>query len=311
MDVIKARNCNHVYDSLYGLSSTSGDTVDHLQIGHRSTVGQIRNKLPRLIESDLSDTVLIIDISSIPRSLLWSLLSILSGSRTMARGMSQPLKTLLVYSWAEEYPDLMNIEKVGRILGSTANEPIPELVHNFDSVAGVVCAAGNTQDAFRTVFGLADIEGKDVSIDAIHFIRSRGFAVSYDHLVRHQRLLDFKPAVHKVRNKYAFDADHVLNYFREAAVSSFAKLREGRRHKLIIAPYGPKVFATMAQFVATEYKESIRDDPDLRLVTGSLDDAVEVLGTKRTQYLSVYSMGSSGDLTTMELQQPFPDELAS
>jgi hypothetical protein len=116
-------------------------------------------------------------------------------------------------------------------------------------------------------------------------------------------------------NHYVFDVDHALAYFRDVAERSLMRLRERHQHRLLLAPFGPKVLAVIAQFVAEEYIDAIKKDrallSQLSAADVSPEQCVEVLNSSGTQYLSLYSLGQSGDVSAIKLQGSLADEIVS
>jgi hypothetical protein len=112
---------------------------------------------------------------------------------------------------------------------------------------------------------------------------------------------------HKISNHYVFDVEHALHYFRDAAEKAIWRLRERKQHRMLLAPFGPKVLAVIAQFVAQEYVDFIKNDRALSSQLQQIDvppeQCAEVLNSSGTQYLSLYSLGKAGDVSAIRLRQ--------
>lgn len=306
MDIIKARNSNQVFQILASKYPHSTEKIRYAELGYPSLPEAVRRILSDLLGADLKDSILVVDISCIPRNLLWTLLQLLNGAGDFQTGFPRPKEIYLVYSWAHDYSSYVGSETIGDIVGNTAKEPVHKLVEDAESIDAVVCTSGNTQDAFRTIDLISNVfERREVNIELVHFIRPRGVKISMRHLQMHQDLLRRTKSEDRVTNNFIFGADHALKYFREKAAAGLDKLKNRRQHRLLFAPFGPKLLSVLAQFVSNEYINEIKSIPAVvNFLTETHtppDNCVQVVNSSGTQYLSLYSLGVSGHFSCVRL----------
>lgn len=301
-DFIKARNCNRAYSSLTRSGLKDGQNLFLKQMLVPTSNEDLRALLGGATDGMGDDFTLVIDVSAIPRAFLWQLIFALSPSRSMTRGFRVPKNLWLVYSWAKSYPDTFEFETVGRIADSISARSLDEIVYRSDSMDAVVFTSGNTRSAYIAVDAFArTAHKKDFFVEIVHFVRPLGFSQSWHHLRLAQELLAKKPSTDRMQNSYVFHVEHALAWMRTLAKKSFQKLKQRGDHTFVIAPNGPKILSILAQFVADEYISAIMDDPklvsQLSAQGKSPKDCVAVLTAQGSQFLSIYSLGTDGEIT--------------
>lgn len=305
-DLIKARNSNRARATLLNSGAKLESDLFCSEIQNPATDVNLRSLLTNATDQWRDEFDLVIDGSALPRSFLWSLLKMVSPIKDGEAGFNLPKRVYLTYAWAKNYPHSLEHETTGRLIDTVTAALADEVVSTAKSFDAVVFANGSTRSAFMAVEALLrDSHQKECAIEVVHFVRPKGFARSWRHLMRHQKLLTKTNSNDRVSNSYVFHVDHALKWLRAIADRALARLSHNPFHRLIIAPNGPKPISMISQFVADEFLASIRADEELldSLKQNNLTpkDCISVLGVDGSQFLSAYSLGRDPEITCLEI----------
>lgn len=278
LDAIKSSN----RDRCQRLLESSQIDYEKILVHYPSTSYKpLFSKVIELMVS-LGDKIdLAIDISALPRNLLFMLLEYLfPPDKPSPQHLynTKVHKIYFLYTWACRYPIGFAPELLGGIKGYLSGEPLHRIVDKNNGANLVVVGSGGGHDAIQTLNICRNSPYADKIVRRILFYIHRDrVAQSYVQFSGQQALF-IQSEEHNNSIGYVFSPVHAYTEFLASMPDSG---HEDNRYKsFIIAPFGPKPLALFAYFALREYKSS-----------GGMGHS-DILDHDEAQYLSVYSIGS-------------------
>ncbi len=237
--------------------------------------------------SDHEDVVLYLDLSSIPRLLIYKLLDYLLGDHFLARNEKAPgvvKKVRFFYSEPKAYPKTLNIEILGDVYCMYKDMPLHDEIQKYKVVDSIVFYNGNAHDVSQvlSISGL-DVKHSDVKVHSFAYLNSEEFGFSY------RKLWENIGSIGDIINSRGdidilFDVEDIC----ESLMEKIDYICE--RHQMVSAPtaiffgcFGPKILGLCS------YLARYRYDHKMKGFSGSRYS--DLLTPKRSQYTSLYSHG--------------------
>jgi len=280
LDAIKARNAQRCWKLIEKNSPESFRAHEILLYPAESrSLGYRLDSFFREMDEEFD---LIIDYSSIPRSLLTQILNEVSSSYKSSARLADATELYLTYTWADGYPQNTRTEFVGEIMGHYSQTNLEKLIANKDLVDIVVFSGGNVHDVAATMELLyRSILGKNLSVSLCILLNDVNMSISQENMRNNYKtLLDtFSRDSSSIR--FVFSVDDAYEFLSSFVSKSLCNTEPGRGF-LGIAPFGPKPVGVAAHFALTQYASS---NP------GAKRGDYDILTVSDAQYLSVYSLG--------------------
>jgi hypothetical protein len=307
-DFIKARNCNLCVRNLEQAGFEKGLNLHHKSLENPISESGLMRLFGTLERGQQAEYDLVIDVSSLPRTFLWALLDYVNNGEAHNRPGSKANRVFLVYSWAESYSQSLEHESVGDVVDHVRAEPIADVISSYPSADVVLFGSGSTHSAFHTLNTVKrNASERDIELEFVSFLRPNRFGHFWDSAIRQQELFASTTLQDRVSKSFVFDEEHALYWLRDLAARSFGRLRDRSDHLFAIVPGGPKIISIISQYVVSEYREKIQGELEAEPPSSREGEGIKkrryvaVGGHGKGQYLSLYSFGTSGEFSCLEV----------
>lgn len=290
-DRIKADNRDHVVAS-FGVPETQ--FVDTTRLDLPSTDTRIVIDKTRDLARRLNgNATLIVDISSLPRTIVRHLLDGIVTDQTAAalQGATTPLfsRVVCLYTAAGDYPVGADADMIGGIEGYYTKRGLHDLIRSAGVLEAFVSMAGTAHDAAQTFDALwSHGTSAKTSVSASIFLNRENFVYSYQRL-GHETWALTTAKRNATELFYTFETRDVIRHiFRIAdqAVNRHLKYRQQDGVGIptfLLGGYGPKPIGLAALLARMRYERAMTEHG-----YPSTSDVLQVTGF---QYTTRYSHG--------------------
>lgn len=241
---------------------------------------------------------LVLDISSLPRTLVRHLLDGFIRERSEASGLQRYARIICLYTSAGDYPVGADSDMIGGVIGYFTKKNIHSLISDAGVLDAAVSLAGTGHDSAQTLDALWE-HGLPArtSISGLVLLNRENFVYSYKRLAHTAWVLN-RARQYDTEVIYSFEiADVVRHVFERTDLA----VRSHREYLLsggegmptfLIGGFGPKPIGLAALLAGMRYRRLMES---LNLVA-----TVDVLQVRGWQYTTRYSHGS-GSLKAFEI----------
>lgn len=254
----------------------------------------------RALADDLGGGVtLVLDISSLPRTIVRHLLDGFVRERLEASGLQRYARIICLYASAEDYPVGADSDIIGSIIGYFTRKNIHSLISDAGILDAAVSLAGTGHDSAQTLDALWE-HGLPArtSITSFVLLNRENFVYSYKRLANAAWVLN-RAHQYDTQVVYNFEiADIVRQLFERTDLA----IRNHREYRLtggegmptyLIGGFGPKPIGLAALLAGMRYRRLMEDH--------NLVATVDVLQVRGWQYTTRYSHGV-GSLKAFEVE---------
>lgn len=228
---------------------------------------------------------LFLDITSMPRNIIFRFFDILFNS---IKGDKIVLEKLtinslnFIYTPAKSYPNNVNIELLGKIIGIYSERSFHRLLIEYGMVELIIFLSGNSHDAAQT-YSLTNENKIASNIDKhiMIYLNEDNLRFSYNKIAENIGVIS-QSLLSNDKMDYIFNYEHM-------AISLYNKIQLiYERHKqmdslLAIGAFGPKPVSLCSYLAKVRYEHVMKKS--------SFIYKGEVLTTDFSQYTSIYSHG--------------------
>ncbi|CPZ33672.1 hypothetical protein [Mycobacteroides abscessus] len=295
LDRIKSVNRDLSCDTLAARAQFESRVIE-LPMGSESSVPMI-TRIRRLCENSGRRVKLYLDISALPRTVLFEIIEALLRDWDPSTGVRVARECFVVsigflYTPARSYAAGHDADVLGTIVGRYTRDPLHALVDNHrDRVDISLSLAGTAHEVAQTVGTLPASGGPSDGLvlrPFMYFSRS-------NYKLSHDKFGDHLWAIRQLKNRfeplaYTFSIPHMASLLAEhastAARDHLVRLRNNPadRSFFIIGGFGPKPIGLCAYLAKKRY--------DSIVAAQGLSDQSDVLVMQGSQYTSIYSVGA-------------------
>lgn len=286
-DRIKADNRDRVLAQFKHLDSCLAATRVDLPA---TDVNIVLGRLRRLANEVGGRATLVLDISSIPRAVVRLLIDALS--RVNGGVPERPFDRILcLYSAASEYPQGVDSDMIGGVLGYFTDRSIYDLISTAGILEAVVSLAGTSHDSAQTLDALWEhgLRAR-TSISAIAYMNRSNMVYSYERLARAAWVLN-KAKINDTEMIYAFELGDAVRHIFERTDRALEHHMDYRRAggegipTYLVGGFGPKPIGLAALLASMRYEHVMSRQ--------KLPATSDVLQVRGSQYTTRYSHGVS------------------
>lgn len=296
-DRIKAANRDQVASSFKHLRERSTQLRVDLPA---SDAGLLLNKNLDLVNSVGGEATLVVDISSLPRTVVRHILDgiVQAHARTKVSGARRYRRVICLYTAAGDYPVGADSDVIGGVDGYFTKRSVHDLISTAGVLDAVISLAGTSHDSAQTLDALWQ-HGLPAStnISATVLMNRENFVYSYQRLAHAAWTLN-QSVRHGTDLVYSFEiADVVRQIFArtENALHRHTEYREAGGEGVptfLVGGFGPKPLGLAALLASMRYRRVM----DSHRISATTD----VLQVRGWQYTTRYSHGV-GDMKAFEI----------
>lgn len=285
-DRIKADNRDRVVSQFRYLGSRLAETRIDLPA---TDVNVVMNRNRDFVNKVGRGAVLIIDISSLPRTIVRHLLDGIVRDQLSDPGTPRYSRIVCLYTAAGAYPVGADSDMIGGVLGYFTKRSIHDLISTAGILDAVVSLAGTSHDSAQTLDAMWEHGlSARTTLSSVALLNRENFVYSY------QRLAHAAWVLNRARDTstdlvYAFELADVIQHIfarTETAIQSHVEYRRAGGEGLptyLIGGYGPKPIGLAALLASMRYRRAM-ESRDLMAVS-------DVLQVRGWQYTTRYSHG--------------------
>lgn len=282
LDEIKLANTLRVLEKLesYKIKSISVEitypVIHYLDFFH---------EIIKFSKSLASEINLYVDISSLPRNIIFRFFDHLFKNRFDGKIVVDGLtiKSLnFLYTPSESYPQTVNIDLLGSIIGMYTEAPFHKLIREYNTVDLFLFLSGNSHDAAQTY-----------SLTSENNVASNIVRHIFIYLDENNLLYSYKKIAENIgvmnRSRERGDSKNYLFSYEHIGNTLYDKIQElVRRHRpqksmVVLGAFGPKPVSLCSYLAKVRYEY---------LMSNSKKSSIaDVLTDDSAQYTSIYSHG--------------------
>jgi hypothetical protein len=246
---------------------------------------QYINAILKYIKSITLDCNLYIDISSMPRNLIFRFLDFIFAHIHQNYIKIDQLiirSVYICYTPAIDYPVTDNIDQIGGIKGIYTNQPFHSLIRDCDKVDLFMFTAGNTYDASQT-YSQSDEDGVNSSISrhVLVFLNKDNLFHSYKKIGQNIRLISMAMD-NRDKMTYFYSIEQISNILCEEVKHIFIDNQRFEKSFLAVGAFGTKTICLCSYLAKKKFEI---------LAQNNTNHQSDILTNDIGQYVSIYSIG--------------------
>jgi hypothetical protein len=282
LDEIKEENTNRVRESLE--AGGIKYAYEKFQYPIRD-LRQYTDEILNYIKSVTSECNLYIDISSMPRNIIFRFLDFLFANiyADYIKIDQLIIKSVRIcYTPAIAYPSTANIDQIGGINGIYKSKPFHQLIRQYEKVDVMMFLAGNTHDSSQT-YSQSHEDGVNsrVSRHLLVFLNQDNLIHSYKKIGENVQLLTLAMK-NNDKTTYFYSIEHLSSILYQEVNSIYERNESSKSSFLALGAYGTKTIC-LCSYLAKKRYNILSDN--------SKNHESDILDSNIGQYVSIYSIG--------------------
>jgi hypothetical protein len=228
---------------------------------------------------------LYIDISSLPRNIIFRFFDYLfqniDGEKIVVDKLT--IKSLnFLYTPAASYPETINLDLLGSIIGMYTEQPFHQLIREYDTADLFLFLSGNAHDAAQT-YSLTT-ENKitsNINRHILIYLDENNLLFSYKKMAENIGVMN-RSNIGADNKYYLFSYEHIGHVLFDKIQELF-KGRNAIRSLVVLGAFGPKPISLCSYLAKVRY-EFLMDKHEKSF-------KADVLTNDSAQYTSIYSHG--------------------